>query len=256
MLIPLSKILNTTTDFLFGINTCKNSESITEFGQHSLSANEVKFIKKYRHLSTDRKQRIENQLNFEIEQFKGKESAPLGSDKMKLYENIKIRRKALKFSQEELAKKLGYKSTSTIAKIEAGKIDLPQSKIKAFADVLETTPSALMGWDYEQEFISEKLSNPSGFFALKINDDSMAPFIQKDDIALAIFKNQLADNEVAVVTIGNENATLRKIIYTKDGIIIYGTNIANFMPIFYSNDEIDTLPIKILGQVVEIRRKL
>ena len=68
---------------------------------------------------------------------------------MKLYENIKIRRQALKLSQEELAKKLGYKSTSTIAKIEAGKIDLPQSKIKDFADALETTPSALMGWNEE-----------------------------------------------------------------------------------------------------------
>lgn len=70
---------------------------------------------------------------------------------MKLHENIKIRRQALKLSQEELAKKLGYKSTSTIAKIEAGKIDLPQSKIKAFADALETTPSALMGWSEENE---------------------------------------------------------------------------------------------------------
>ena len=68
---------------------------------------------------------------------------------MKLYENIKMRRQALQLSQEELAKKLGYKSASTIAKIEAGKIDFPQSKIKDFADALETTPSALMGWDEE-----------------------------------------------------------------------------------------------------------
>lgn len=66
---------------------------------------------------------------------------------MTLYENIKARRLALKLSQEDLARKLGYKSTSTIAKIEAGKIDIPQSKIKAFADALGTTPSALMGWD-------------------------------------------------------------------------------------------------------------
>lgn len=68
---------------------------------------------------------------------------------MTLYKNIKDRRLALKLSQEDLAKKLGYKSTSTIAKIEAGKIDIPQSKIKAFADALDTTPSALMGWDEE-----------------------------------------------------------------------------------------------------------
>ena len=62
LLIPLAEILNTTADFLIGINTYKNSESITEFDQHSLSAYEVKFIKKYRQLGADGKQRIENQL--------------------------------------------------------------------------------------------------------------------------------------------------------------------------------------------------
>ena len=69
------------------------------------------------------------------------------NEDMQLYENIRICRLKLKLSQEELAKKLGYKSTSTIAKIEAGKIDLPQSKIKAFALALNTTPGALMGWE-------------------------------------------------------------------------------------------------------------
>lgn len=65
---------------------------------------------------------------------------------MTLYENIKARRLFLNLSQRELADKLGYKSTSTIAKIEAGKNDIPQSKIKAFAEALETTPGSLMGY--------------------------------------------------------------------------------------------------------------
>lgn len=77
------------------------------------------------------------------------------NENMELYENIRICRLKLKLSQEELAKKLGYKSTSTIAKIEAGKIDLPQSKIKTFALALNTTPGALMGW--------EKQNNDSNF---------------------------------------------------------------------------------------------
>ena len=61
---------------------------------------------------------------------------------MKLYENIRARRIALKMTQQELAAKLGYKSTSTIAKIESGENDIPQSKIVAFARALETTPGA------------------------------------------------------------------------------------------------------------------
>lgn len=62
-----------------------------------------------------------------------------------LGENIKNRRIELGLSQEELADRLGYKSRSTVAKIEAGINDLTQSKIAAFAQALSTTRSQLMG---------------------------------------------------------------------------------------------------------------
>ena len=62
-----------------------------------------------------------------------------------LHENIRARRIALNMTQQELAKKLGYKSTSTIAKIESGENDIPQAKIAAFASALDTTPAELMG---------------------------------------------------------------------------------------------------------------
>jgi transcriptional regulator with XRE-family HTH domain len=55
-------------------------------------------------------------------------------------------RKRLGWTQEELATRMGYKSKSTINKIELGINDIPQSKIVQFADVLGTTPAHLMGW--------------------------------------------------------------------------------------------------------------
>ncbi len=64
---------------------------------------------------------------------------------MELYENIRARRIALKMTQQELAQKMGYKSTSTIAKIESGENDIPQAKLAAFASALNTTPAELMG---------------------------------------------------------------------------------------------------------------
>lgn len=64
---------------------------------------------------------------------------------LELHENIRARRVALNMTQQELAKKLGYKSTSTIAKIESGENDIPQAKIAAFAAALDTTPAELMG---------------------------------------------------------------------------------------------------------------
>lgn len=60
---------------------------------------------------------------------------------------IRKRREELGLTQEELATKLGYKSKSTINKIEMGVNDITQSKIIAFASVLKTTPSYLMGWE-------------------------------------------------------------------------------------------------------------
>lgn len=60
---------------------------------------------------------------------------------------IKKRREELGMSQEQLAQKTGYKSRSSINKIEVDGRGLPQSKIFAFAQALETTPAYLMGWD-------------------------------------------------------------------------------------------------------------
>ena len=68
---------------------------------------------------------------------------------MTIGERIKTRREELDISQEELAKRLGYKSRSSINKIELGANNLTQSKIKAIADALDTTPAYIMGWDEE-----------------------------------------------------------------------------------------------------------
>lgn len=56
---------------------------------------------------------------------------------------IKALRESKKMSQSELAEKVGYKDKTAIAKVEAGKVDLPQSKISAFAKALDTTTSYL-----------------------------------------------------------------------------------------------------------------
>jgi transcriptional regulator with XRE-family HTH domain len=65
--------------------------------------------------------------------------------------NISRIRKDLGLTQEDLAKMMGYKSKSTINKIELGINDIPQSKIVQFAEVLGTTPAELMGWKEEEK---------------------------------------------------------------------------------------------------------
>lgn len=66
---------------------------------------------------------------------------------MSLSQRIKNRRMELNMTQTELARKLGYRSRSSINKIEQGQNDLPQSKIEAIAKALKCPPAYLMGWE-------------------------------------------------------------------------------------------------------------
>lgn len=65
---------------------------------------------------------------------------------MTVGERIKQKRLELGLTQDELAKKAGYKSRSSINKIECSR-DLPLSKVKKVASLLECSPSYLMGWE-------------------------------------------------------------------------------------------------------------
>lgn len=58
--------------------------------------------------------------------------------------NIKKRRFELKMSQQDLADAMGYKTRSTIAKIESGENDVSQKKLQKFAEVLDTTVEQLL----------------------------------------------------------------------------------------------------------------
>lgn len=64
---------------------------------------------------------------------------------MTIGERIKERRQELKLSQRELAARLGYTDHTTLTRIEAGKVDLPQSRIMKIAEVLGVTPGYLLG---------------------------------------------------------------------------------------------------------------
>ena len=75
----------------------------------------------------------------------------------KIGEKIKQRRKELRWSQRDLAEKMGY-NHSTVTRIETGKIDIPQSRIVQFSEVLNVDISYLMGWEEEKPTVDDRLS--------------------------------------------------------------------------------------------------
>lgn len=90
--------------------------------------------------------------------------------------NILVARKRLGLTQEELAARVGYKTKSAINKIELGVRDLPQKKIAAFAQALDTTPGQLMGWDQEP---AEELQGMGALAAQVLMDPDAAQMVQQ-----------------------------------------------------------------------------
>lgn len=84
---------------------------------------------------------------------------------------IRLQREFLGLTQEELAKKLGYKSKTTIAKIENGTNDIVQSKVIEFAKALNTTPAYLMGWEDNTNTL------PSNIVPLTKNKTKKVPLV-------------------------------------------------------------------------------
>ena len=205
---------------------------------------------------------------------------------MSLYDRIRIRREALGMSQEELAFKLGYKSRSSINKIELGKADISQSKIKAFADALDTTVAYLMGWDVPEQPI------PPGFeplpkmslvprvgaiacgepilaeqnietydkipedwradFTLVCEGDSMEPRVKDGDVVAIRTQPTVENGEIAAVRIDDE-ATLKHVYHYPDRLVLQPENPA-FPPIVLVGEEINRAVIE--GKAVGLCRNL
>jgi transcriptional regulator with XRE-family HTH domain len=95
---------------------------------------------------------------------------------MTIGERIKNRREELGLTQDELAHKCGYKSRSSINKIELSR-DLPLRKVSLMAKALETTPGHLMGWE-------EKTAAGAGTIAAKVAKDKDLQELISDYISL------------------------------------------------------------------------
>lgn len=208
-------------------------------------------------------------------------------DILSLYKNIKAKRQELGLSQEELAKKVGYRDRTSIAKIETGKVDLSQSKIIEFANILGVTPSCLMGWDettdkpktkvkavkipvlgrvaagvpiemiedvLDYEEITEDMAKHGEYFALKIQGDSMTPRICNNDVVIVRQQDDADNGDIVIAAINGDDAVCKRLQKYNDGIALISLN-PLYDPIYLKKDEIDRKPVRIIGKVVELRGK-
>ena len=196
---------------------------------------------------------------------------------------IKKRRKALGLTLEELAERIGT-SKQTIHRYENGTIsNIPPEKVEALALALETTPSALMGWDSDAsplEMNQKKLpllgriacgtpiyaaseygsyctpgGNIDADFCLTASGDSMiGARIFDGDIVFIRAQDTVENGEIAAVIIGDEATLKRVYFYPEKNKLVLSPENPKYEPLVYIGEELDT--IKILGKAVAYQSRI
>lgn len=105
------------------------------------------------------------------------------------------------------------------------------------------------------EEITYEMSKSGAFFALKVRGDSMSPMIENGDILIIRQQENFESGDICVVMINGNDATIKKVKRDEYGIMIIPIN-QKYEPIFYSNEQIESLPIRVIGKAVEIRRTI
>lgn len=203
---------------------------------------------------------------------------------MSKFKNIlKELRKENNLTQDELSKKLGI-AKSTISMYENGNREPDFETMEVIADffnvdmgylhgntkeknissksvsvpILNTVVAGLPLSAYEDvigyEEVSRKLGSPDELFALKVKGDSMLPVLQEDDVIIVKQQSDVESGDIAIVLINGDEATVKKVMKSQDGITLIAFNPAVYEPHFYTNNDIVTLPIRIAGKVVEMKR--
>lgn len=106
--------------------------------------------------------------------------------------------------------------------------------------------------DYED--ISAALATQGEYFALRIKGDSMLPRMREGDVVIVRRQPSADDGQTVVVLVNGESATVKKLQTRPDGIMLIPSN-PDFSPLFYSSKAVQSLPVTILGVVVELRAK-
>lgn len=103
--------------------------------------------------------------------------------------------------------------------------------------------------------ITKEMAESGTYFGLRIAGDSMEPRMYSGDVVLVKQQEDVESGQVAVVMVNGEDATCKKIEKHSNGIMLVPFN-NKYEEKFFTNEEIEKLPVRILGRVVEVRGRL
>lgn len=206
-----------------------------------------------------------------------------------LPKNIRYLRKKNEWSQDYIAEKLGYKSYTTIQKWEMGTSEPPLKKTRELADLFKVDIDDLTNKDLElpeptkcaskkgvvipvlgrvaagipieaveeiidTEEITEEMAAKGEFFGLQIHGQSMEPRMVEGDVVIVMKQDTANTGDIVIATVNGTDATCKRLKRYRDGIELIPIN-PSYTPMFYTNEEIENKPVRILGKVIELRAK-
>lgn len=106
--------------------------------------------------------------------------------------------------------------------------------------------------DYEE--ISQEMASKGEYFALSIKGDSMEPKISEGDVVIVRKQSIVENGELAVVLVNGNDATVKKFYMNENGVSLISTN-PTYDPFYYTKEQVENLPVQIIGKVIELRAK-
>ena len=204
-------------------------------------------------------------------------------DKSNVGQRIFKIRKKKKITRKQIADFLDVHET-TIKRYEDGTTKkIPTEVVEKIAKFLNVSIDYLTGWEYEPqssqglkipvlgtvaagipisavedildyEEVPQSWENQGEFFGLRIKGDSMKPDINDGDTVI-IRQQSIANNgDVVIALVNGDDATCKKFEKLDNGIMLISNN-SKYSPMYFSNEEVVTKPVVIIGKVVELRRK-
>lgn len=127
-------------------------------------------------------------------------------------------------------------------------------EIKVLGNVSAGIPISAIEDIVDSEEITEEMASKGDHFGLLIKGDSMSPRILEGDVVIVRVQSDADSGDIVIAKVNGEEACCKKLIKNKDGITLQSFN-PNYDPMYFNNKDIETLPVTIVGVVVELRGK-
>ena len=149
---------------------------------------------------------------------------------------------------------MDYMLTGETGNIQKLELDDEPIQIRVLGKVAAGVPIEAVEDVIGEETISKKMAETGDYFGLRISGDSMEPSIHHGSIVIVRQQDDVENGDIAIVIVNGEDATCKKIEKFENGIMLVPINKA-YEEKFYTNEEIEKLPVRIIGKVVESRTK-